>query len=63
MAADKTFVGVNELEARYGPKASWWYTQAAAERLPHFKLGKYLRFDLSEVEAWLEQQRRGPKVS
>ena len=27
--------------------------------LPFFKVGKYLRFRLSDVEAWLKTQQRG----
>ena len=33
---------------------------AEADRIPHFKIGTALRFRQSEVEAWLEEQRRGP---
>jgi len=29
-------------------------------RVPCFKIGGRLRFRLSEVEAWVESQRRGP---
>jgi excisionase family DNA binding protein len=38
---------------------SWIYTQAEKGYLPHYKCGKYLRFDLGEVQAWLQQHRRG----
>jgi hypothetical protein len=33
--------------------------KAAAGEIPHLKVGKYLRFDLHEVKAWLERHRRG----
>ena len=36
----------------------WW----EAGRLPGFKLGTAVRFRLSDVEAWLELQRRGPSI-
>ncbi len=40
-----------------GTILDWW----EAERLPGFKLGgRAVRFRASEVEAWLEKQRRGP---
>jgi excisionase family DNA binding protein len=41
---------------------SWIYSQTAAGTMPHYKVGKYLRFRRSEVRAWLEQHRRGPSV-
>lgn len=33
-----------------------------AGRLPGFKIGTAVRFRPSEVEAWLEQRRRGEQV-
>jgi excisionase family DNA binding protein len=35
---------------------------AEAGRIPHFKLGRAVRFRPSEVDAWLEAQRRGPQI-
>jgi excisionase family DNA binding protein len=32
---------------------------AEADKIPSFKVGGRLRFRLSEVEAWLEEGRRG----
>jgi predicted DNA-binding transcriptional regulator AlpA len=32
--------------------------QHAADPIPHFKLGKYVRFDLEQVEAWLQERIR-----
>ncbi len=39
---------------------SWVYERSrrrGIERIPHFKLGKYLRFSKSEVREWVERQR------
>jgi excisionase family DNA binding protein len=39
---------------------SWVYERTrrrGIERIPHFKLGKYLRFSKSEVREWVESQR------
>ena len=32
--------------------------QNAADPIPHFKLGKYIRFDLEQVQAWLQDRTR-----
>jgi excisionase family DNA binding protein len=32
--------------------------QNAADPIPHFKLGKYVRFDLDQVKQWLEDRTR-----
>ena len=39
---------------------SWVYERTrrrGIERIPHFKLGKYLRFSRSEVLDWVQRQR------
>ena len=41
---------------------SWIYERTrrrGADRLPHIKLGKYLRFEEDAVRAFLERQRAG----
>ena len=35
---------------------------AEADKIPSYKLGGRLRFRSSEVEAWLEDRRRGPDL-
>jgi hypothetical protein len=54
------FVGVSELERRFGLPVSWWYAKAEAKLVPSYKIGKYRKFRVSEVSSWLEQQRHGP---
>lgn len=41
-----------------GVPASWIYEQARKGRIPHIKLGRYVRFRHSAVEAWLDEQER-----
>jgi excisionase family DNA binding protein len=52
-------VGVRDVAAQTGLPTSWIYAQTAAGTIPHLKVGKYVRFRMSEVEAWLEAHRRG----
>jgi excisionase family DNA binding protein len=40
---------------------SWLYAQTAAGTIPHLRIGKYVKFRRSEVLAWLETKRRGPR--
>ncbi len=30
----------------------------AIDPIPHFKIGKYVRFDLQQVEAWIAEHER-----
>jgi excisionase family DNA binding protein len=51
---------VEEIAAFLKVSISWVYERTrrhGMERLPHMKLGKYLRFSLAEVASWLEKQR------
>jgi excisionase family DNA binding protein len=51
---------VSEIAAFLKVPVSWVYERTrrtGIEKIPHVKLGKYLRFSASEVKAWLLQQR------
>ena len=53
---------VEEVSALFQLPRSWVYERTrrrGIERLPHLKLGKYLRFEEKAVEEFLERQRRG----
>src|SRR5687767_5577843 len=39
---------------------SWVLSEARADRVPHVRLGRYVRFDLDDLEAWWRARRRGP---
>ena len=50
---------VHEVAELLRVPVSWVYDHArvsGADRLPHFKLGKYLRFKASEIGDWLKQR-------
>ncbi len=44
--------------------ASWLLAQARAGQIPHHRLGHYVRFDLDELNAWLQtsQSPAAPRV-
>jgi predicted DNA-binding transcriptional regulator AlpA len=55
-----------QLAERLHVKPTWIYEQTRkradirnADSFPHIKMGRYLRFDWSDVLAWLERQKRG----
>jgi excisionase family DNA binding protein len=53
---------VSEVAALLGVPRSWIYERTRREGpevIPHFKLGKYLRFRRDEVERFLEAKRSG----
>jgi excisionase family DNA binding protein len=46
--------------ALLGVPGSWVLAQARADRIPHVRLGRYVRFDPAELEAWWRGRMRGP---
>ena len=52
---------VSEIAGFLKVPVSWVYERTrrrGVERLPHVKLGKYLRFSLPEIKEWLQKQYR-----
>lgn len=40
---------------------SWVLTEARADRIPHVRLGRYVRFSAEELEEWWRSRARGPR--
>ena len=54
------FLTVEELADRLKVPASWIYQRTRCpegDRLPHIKIGKYLRFEERAVQFWLDRHR------
>jgi len=56
-------VDVDRLAAYLGVKKTWIYDRtgtSAPNRIPHFKIGKYIRFDIQseEFKMWLQRNFR-----
>ncbi len=41
---------------------SWVYEAAREHRIPHVRLGRYVRFEREQLESWLEAMRADAKV-
>jgi excisionase family DNA binding protein len=54
----KHYLNIAALAERLWIKRSTLYAWAAQGSIPHFKLGRLLRFDPDEIEAWLQTKRR-----
>jgi predicted DNA-binding transcriptional regulator AlpA len=63
--SQEEFLTVNELAYQLKVAASWVYDQVRLkpDPLPHYKMGKYLRFLWSEVSAWIERRHHGGEAS
>lgn len=47
-------VSVPELAEYLDVKCSWIYAQSAAGSIPRVRVGRYIKFRLSDVLCWLE---------
>jgi len=56
-------IGPQTLADRLGVPVSWVYMKCRSRDLPYVKLGNYVRFDVDELDAWVEQHRRAVKPS
>ncbi len=46
-----------------GVPKSWVLGEARADRIPHVRLGRYVRFEPVELERWWAARRRGPTAA
>ena len=54
----KHYLDITTLAERLGIKRSTLYAWAEQGNIPHLKLGRLLRFDPDEIEAWLQAHRQ-----
>jgi excisionase family DNA binding protein len=45
-----------------GVPHTWMLAQARAGRIPHHRLGHYVRFDVDDLQTWLRETQFGPPV-
>jgi excisionase family DNA binding protein len=56
-----TLTRAEEAAAQLGVPKTWVLAEARADRIPHVRLGKYVRFDPHELEVWWRSRTRGPR--
>lgn len=55
-------VNVKDVAAYLGLAKSTVYELAKEDRIPHRRIGGRVKFDMSEIDDWLDRTRRGPKA-
>jgi len=61
VSASSPLVTAKEAAELLGVPDTWLLSQARAKRIPHHKLGHYVRFDLEQLILWLDETRIEPK--
>ena len=52
-----------DVAAMLGMGTDWIYAQVRANRIPHVKLGRYVRFRAESIEQWLGELERGATMN
>ena len=54
---NQRLIEIDELSVMLGVSKNTLYDWCAVKKIPHIKLGKFLRFNASEIESWLQAKR------
>jgi hypothetical protein len=46
-----------------GVPPSWLLSQARVNKVPHVRLGKYVRFDRDDLVPFVQTMKRGPRMA
>ena len=60
LAAVEPLLDAKGAAALLNVPATWVLAEARADRIPHVRLGRYVRFDAAELQIWWQSRRRGP---
>ena len=52
----KNLISVKEMASKLDLPVSWLYSRTRTNEIPHFKIGKYVKFDESQVWDWIKKQ-------
>lgn len=56
----EALIGIEAAALFLSVKVSWLYEQVRLGRVPSYRVGKFRRFRVSELEAWLKERHDGP---
>lgn len=59
ISAHARLLTADELQSLTSIAKSWWLAEARADRIPHIRAGKYVRFVFSEVVQFLRERSAG----
>ena len=53
---NQNLIGINEMAKKLDVPVSWLYSRTRTNDIPHFKVGKYVKFDPEKVMIWVQEQ-------
>jgi excisionase family DNA binding protein len=57
----KEFFTIQQLSEYLNLKRSTLYLQVEKGQIPHYRIGRLLRFKKGEIDSWIESHRIGPR--
>ncbi len=57
---DSEYLGIAKLSRCLELKVSTLYSLVEQKKIPHYKIGRLIRFRKSEVEAWMQGNKKEP---
>jgi excisionase family DNA binding protein len=61
--SDSRLIDAKEAGRLLGVPHTWVLEEARHDRIPHIRLGRYVRFEADAVLAWARNRSRGPTYS
>jgi len=52
---NQSLISINEMAEKLSVPVSWLYQRTRTNEIPHYKVGKYVRFEENEVWDWLKK--------
>jgi excisionase family DNA binding protein len=59
----RKYMTAEELAERWDVTLAWVYAETRARRIPHLRLGRYVRYRRSVIEAWERENEAGTLLS
>ena len=56
---NQNLIGIKKMAEKLDVEKSWVYSRTRTNEIPHYKVGKYVKFFESEVMDWLKDQQKG----
>ena len=53
---NQNLIGINEMAKKLDVPVSWVYSRTRTNSIPHYKIGKYCKFDPDKVMLWVQKQ-------
>ena len=58
-----SFIGVRTMARKLDVPVSWLYAQTRVGLIPHYRIGKYIKFSEAEVMEWIQRKTKARERS